>query len=183
MAAEKTLMTAYDLIFMPDDGNRHELVRGELRTRPSAGAVQGSIASRLGIRFGNHVETHALGGLFGAATGFYLARNPDLVRAPDLAFVAAGRFPGGRLPVVFPELAPDLVAEVVSTQGIQDVEEKVKDWLDAGVRMVWVLLAATRTVRIHRPGVAARVITAEAMLDGEDVLPGFTCPVLDLFPE
>jgi Uma2 family endonuclease len=180
--AKKTLMTAYDLFFMPDDGNRHELVKGELRTMPPAGGLHGSISSRLDHRLRTHAEAHGLGEVFGAETGFYLARNPDVVRAPDVAFVAAGRFPGGRLPVGFPELAPDLVAEVVSTQSTQDVKEKVQEWLEAGVRLVWALHASSRTVRAYRPGIEFCVLSADDELDGEDVLPGFRCRVGDLFP-
>ena len=183
MPASKTLMTAYDLFFLPDDGNRHELVKGELRTMPPAGGLHGSIASRLDHRVRSHVEAHGLGEVFGAETGFYIARNPDVVRAPDVAFVAAGRFLGGRLPIAFPELAPDLVADVVSpSQSAQEVEEKVQEWLEAGVRLVWVLQASSRSVRAYRLGREVRVLTDLDQLDGEDVLPGFSRPVGDLFP-
>jgi Uma2 family endonuclease len=182
MAAKKTLMTAHELLYMPDDDMRHELVKGELRTMPPAGGLHGSIAMRLGRRVGTHVEAHDLGEVFGAETGFYLERGPDTVRAPDLAFVAAGRLPGGRLPVGYVELVPDLVVEVVSTQSQADAEAKVQMWLEAGVRLVWSLHAASKSARIYRPGREVRVLTSDDELDGEDVLPGFRCRVGDLFP-
>src|SRR4051794_26210352 len=114
MTQEKTLLTADQLFEMPDDGMRHELVRGELRTMPPAGAEHGWIAFNAARIVGNHVITNQLGWVFAAETGFRIFRDPDTVRAPDVAFVGAARFPEGRPPIRFAELAPDLIVEVVS---------------------------------------------------------------------
>src|SRR3712207_3004809 len=110
MTTKKALLTADDLFELPNDGRRHELVRGKLYTMPPAGLAHGFVAGRLFRLVSNHVEAHQLGYAFAAETGFRIGRDPDTVRAPDVAFVAGGRFPAGRLPERFGELAPDLVA-------------------------------------------------------------------------
>jgi Uma2 family endonuclease len=151
MTVEKTLLTADDLFHLPDDGMRHELVRGELRTMPPAGGLHGSIANRLANRITNFVEPRGLGEVFAAETGFWIDHNPDVVRAPDVAFVAAGRLPEGVVPVTYVDLVPDLLAEVVSPNDTAtEVEEKVHDWLRAGSRMVLVLHWRTKSVTVYR---------------------------------
>lgn len=175
------LLTAEDLWAMPEHGGHCELVKGELIEMPPAGAEHGATAFDLGVHLGNFVRTHRLGRVCAAKTGFILARNPDTVRAPDVAFVAAERLPSP-LPTNFLELAPDLVVEVVSPgDTAQEVEDKVADWLTAGTRLVWVIYPRSRMVHVHRPHAPSRRLTAADALDGEDVVPGFSCPVMDLF--
>ena len=116
---------------------RHELVDGALRTLAPAGGEHGRIGARLLIRIGVFVEAQRLGEVFTAGTGFWLRRNPDTVRAPDVAFVRAERLPSKPDEVVFYRLAPDLVVEVVSPFDRRtEVTAKVMMWLDAGVRDV-----------------------------------------------
>lgn len=104
------------------------------------------------------------------------------MRAPDLAFVAAGRFAEGRLPTAFGELASDLVVEVVSpSDTASEVQEKVQDWLGAGVRVALVLYPSTRSAAVYRSLRAVQVLTQDEPLDLDDVLPGFRCTVRDFF--
>ena len=178
MATEKALLTADDLFRLPDDHMRHELVRGELRTMPPAGAEHGWIASEIGSMVRDFVRAHNLGWVFAAETGFHIFGDPDTVRAPDVAFVASGRFPGGRLPRNFARLAPDLVVEVVSPGDTRsEVEEKVGDWLEGGARLVWVVRPAARTVNVSSPSTRPVLLTEGDGVDGRDVLPGFVQPV------
>lgn len=175
------LLTAEDLWAMPEQGGHCELVKGERIEMPPAGFEHGTVTFDLGILLGNYVRAHRLGRVGAAETGFVLARNPDTVRAPDAAFVAAERLPSP-LPTNFLELAPDLVVEVVSCgDTAQEVEDKVADWLTAGTRLIWVIYPRSRTVHVHRPHAPSRRLTAADTLDGEDVVPGFSCPVMDLF--
>lgn len=184
MAVEKTLVTAEELLRLPGRGRRYELVKGELRSMPPAGGEHGVVAGEFLGRIREHVRAHRLGLVFAAETGFRLARDPDTVRAPDVAFVAAGRLPGDRPPATFPELAPDLVVEVVSPfDTASEVEEKVLEWLRAGARLVWLAYPSTRTVGVYRALDSIRLLTQDDRLDGEDVLPGFSCPVSELFPD
>jgi Uma2 family endonuclease len=181
MAIQRKLMTAEELFKMPDDGMRHELVKGELRTMPPAGAEHGFVAIVAGAQVLNHVKANRLGWVFAAETGFTIERGPDTVRAPDVAFVAAGRFPDGRPPRTFADLAPDLAVEVLSpSDRPREVREKVLQWIEAGVRLVWVISPSARSVTVYRSNGSTRVLSAADQLDGEDVLPGFTCAVQDL---
>lgn len=177
---EAPLTTAEQLLDLPDDGMRHELVEGTLRTMTPAGGEHGRIGARLLIRVGVFVESRRLGEVFTAETGFWLGRDPDTVRAPDLAFVRADRVPDARVPGFVP-LAPDLVAEVVSPNDrAVEVAGKALSWLDAGVRLVWVVDPANQTVTVYRPD-GVSVLRGGDALHGEDVLPGFDLALTELW--
>ena len=119
---------------------------------------------------------------FGAETGFKIASDPDTVRAADIAFVRRERIPEAGIPKNFWELAPDLVVEVLSpgdTYG--EVEDKVEDWLNAGVRAVWVVNSKRRGVTIYRSTTDVTRLSEGDELDGGDVVPGFRCQVSEIF--
>src|SRR5688500_6257676 len=124
--------TAEDLWAMPTVDGRRELVRGEVREMPPGGFDHGAIGMNIAVRLGAHVAQNRLGVVLGADTGFVLSRNPDTVRAPDVAFVAAARIPASGRTVRFWEGAPDVAIEVVSPgDTVEEVEEKVDHYLDA----------------------------------------------------
>lgn len=173
--------TADELLAMPDDGNRYELVEGALRMMSPAGGRHGRVAMNLAFLIRKFVEKHPFGVVFAAATGFLLARNPDTVRAPDVAFVSASRLGDlvdetGYLP-----LAPDFVAEVLSPNDRpSEVEAKVKDWLTAGVQAVLVVDPQTRCVHCHRSDDDVQTVTA-GTVDLTPVFPGLRLLLSDLF--
>jgi Uma2 family endonuclease len=169
------LMSAEDLLHTSVPDKRTELVRGVLVVREPAGGRHGRVANELSRVIGNHVHAHALGAVYAAETGFTLARRPDTVRAPDVAFVRQDRVPEPE-PVGFPELAPDLAVEVLSP-GDQpgDTLSKVADWLSAGTRLVWVVDPERRLARVYRHDGTEQIVTADQTLNGEDVLPSFAC--------
>lgn len=138
MAASQTLVTADQLLRLSAQGKRYELVKGELREMAPTGGRHGRVAIRLGGRLNSYVDEHNLGEVFAAETGFRLSKDPDTVRAPDVAFVARGRLPEEGLPAGYPEIAPDLVVEVLSPS-----DAAVEDWLEAGVKLVWVVYPDT----------------------------------------
>lgn len=182
MSTQKVLFTAEDLLRICATGKRYELVEGELVEMAPTGARHGRVASRADHRLRAYVEREDLGEVFAAETGFRLARNPDKVRAPDVAFVSKGRLPPGDLPVGFLDVVPDLVVEVVSPGDTASyVQAKVEDWLRAGVRLVWVFYPDTRSVAVYCSLGKSYILTEEDQLQGDPVLPGFTCPVKDLF--
>jgi Uma2 family endonuclease len=182
MSTVSGLMTAEDLWNMPDDGTRRELVRGELRTRPPAGFEHGDIGLTLGAMLKEHVKKNRLGKAVGADTGFILARDPDVVRAPDAGFVSRARIEQLGVPKQFFPGAPDLAVEIVSPgDTMYEIEEKVDDFLAAGTRLVWVVNPRRRTVTVYRPGPQVDILKEAEQLSGEDVVPGFTCRVGDLF--
>jgi Uma2 family endonuclease len=134
----------------------------------------------LALRLGAHVERTRAGQLFAAETGFTLARGPDTVRAPDIAFIRRERLPDPE-PAGFPDLAPDLVVEVLSPDDRSgDVLAKVADWLSAGTRLVWVVDPSRRLARVHQSDGTEVLVAADEALDGQDVVPGFSCTLAEI---
>ena len=152
MSAVVQLITAEELLNMPDDGFRYELIRGELKKMsPPPGDVHGRVAMKFGWRLAQHVETKNLGTVYAAETGFRIEKDPDTVRAPDCAFVSLKRREEvGEVQGYFPG-APDLAVEVVSpSDTYAEVEEKALDWLSAGSSIVLVLTPRKRTIAVYR---------------------------------
>ena len=173
----QALLTAEELLRLNLPNKRTELVRGMLIIREPAGYQHGNIAARLMLAIGNYVEAHTLGRVFAAETGFTLARKPDTVRAPDVAFISNKRLPDPP-PRGFAELAPDLAVEVLSPDdGAGEVLDKVADWLKAGTRLVWVVDPIRVLARVYRADGSESVLGESDVLLGEDVLPGFTCAI------
>jgi Uma2 family endonuclease len=174
------LMTAEDLMALPDDGSFHELDEGRLVTMPPSAARSSRVCTLLLIKLGAFVLQHGLGMLMGEQGGVVLRRGPDIVRAPDISFVrqdrvvdtGRGYFPG----------APDLAVEVLSpSDRYSAVSRKVTQYLAAGVRLVWVIDPEERTVTIHRSGNVVTVLPEDGVLDGEDVVPGFRLPLIEIW--
>jgi len=173
-------MTAEELLYTNVPNKRTELVRGVLVVREPAGYAHGRVAMNLAVQLANHVERAAAGQVLAAETGFTLARAPDTVRAPDIAFVRRDRLPEA-VPQGFAELAPDLVVEVLSTDDRPgEVLAKVADWLSAGTRLVWVVEPLRRLARVYRYDGSEMIVPADGALDGEDVLPGFSCALASI---
>ena len=174
--------TAEDLLAMPDDGWRYELIEGVLHRMPPAGGEHGEIETELVFHLRLYVTARGLGKVYPGNTGFLFERDPDLVRFPDVAFVRTDRLPTpdrrrGHMPVI-----PDLAVEIVSpTDAPQEVADKVAFYLARGVLLVWTVHPADRTVAVHRAGEPPRVFDAVDLLDGEEVVPGFRLRVGDIF--
>src|SRR4051794_1782960 len=172
--AATKLVTADELWNMRPDGMRHELVRGELRTMAPAGFEHGAVGMRLAAALTSYVEENNLGVVVMAETGFTIERDPDTVRAPDIAFIRQAKIPKAGLPKTFWEGTPDLLVEVVSpSDRPSEVQEKVKNWLECGTEIVWVLNPVKRTLTVCRRGVNDRPLGVDDSVDGEDVVPGF----------
>lgn len=171
-------MTAEELVHVSYPGEVTELVRGQLVVREPPGTRHGAIASRLTYVLADFVYRNRLGVVFAQNTGFQIESNPDTVRAPDAAFLAESRAAAIH-DRGYACIAPDLVVEVLSPDDrTGEVRAKVADWLSAGVRLVWVIDPRRRAAHVYRPD--GSVSSGETRLDGEDVLPGFTCVVDDL---
>ncbi|HEV2799675.1 MAG TPA: Uma2 family endonuclease [Pyrinomonadaceae bacterium] len=176
------MITAEELLEMPDDGFRYELVEGELRQMSPAGHNHGRIAIRLTIPLGKFVADHELGEVYAAETGFKLKTNPDTVRAPDVAFIRQERVAEVGETEGFWPGAPDLAVEVNSPGDmIGEVEEKVREWLNAGTSLVWVVSPKLRVVTVYRSLTDILTLTEKDTLDGGEVVPGFQLPVAELF--
>jgi Uma2 family endonuclease len=183
MTATGIRMTADELLRLPDNGMRRELIAGELYEMPPAGGEHGYVGNRAQIELGIYLRQHPeIGGSFFLSdTGYRLSRDPDTVRAPDISYVGPDRLDQARVRG-FPELAPDFVVEVVSPNDTAaEIQRKVDEWLAAGVVLVWVLYPATRTAMTFRVGGEIQLLHAEDTITAEPVLPGFACRLADLF--
>lgn len=182
MTISAQLITADQLWDMPHHGGRSELVNGELRHMPPTGPEHGSVTYELGFLLGVHVRAKKLGKLFAAETGFVIRQNPDTLRAADITFVSTARIPATGLPKKFWRIAPDLAVEVASpSDTLSEIEEKIDDWLDGGTQLVWLVSPTRRTVTVYRKGQSPRVVEAQDVLTGDDIVPGFSVAVADIF--
>ena len=179
MAPTQTMVTAEQLLAQ-GNADRCELIRGEIVPMTPASPGHGRIASRLDTRLRNYVEARSLGEVYGGDVGFHIERDPDTVRAPDIAFVRAERAAEEPERGFFPG-PPDLAVEVVSPDDrLSEAMAKVQDWLAAGCEAVWLVDPATQRVTIFRTG-QTTVLKAGDTLTGGDLLPGFALPVAELF--
>ena len=183
MTAVRKLLTADDLLAMPEDGKKYELVRGELIEMPPPGFMHGLVVRRIGQRFGNFVDEHSLGFVVTSEVGIYSERDPDTVIAPDCAVISLER-----IPTPFPTrgyifgVVPDLVVEVISPgYSTTAAEARAQMWLDAGARLALVAYIATEEMVAHSDDGAVRRFGIGDTLTCEPVLPGFDCQVAEIF--
>ena len=180
--AKPKLLTAADLLGLSSRGVRGELIRGVLYETMPTGREHGRILINLGAELRNFTKPRGLGRVEGGDVGVWLERDPDTVRAPDIAFFSPEKEPPEEIAAGYAEVVPDLLAEVVSPNDTaREVREKAEMWLGFGVSLVWVVNPETRTVDVHRRGHPITTLTEQEALEGFDVLPGFTCSVSDIF--
>ena len=180
----KVRLTAEDLWKLGEGDTRRELVDGEVREMAPAGGVHGHVAGRISGRMTEHERHHGGGKVLVGDVGFVLELPYDRerVRGPDVAFVSNARLPEGRLPEGFLRGAPDLAVEVLSpSDNPVDLQQKVRDYFEAGARLVWVIAPAARAATVYRADGSARLLREGDHLDGEDVLPGLLIPLAELF--
>lgn len=174
----RSTATEEDLLRTPKDGRKRELVDGQIRVSP-AGTRHGRVCIRLAIRLGAFVESQELGYVFDSSTGFRLPGGN--IRVPDLSFVSRGRFRDEQVPEGFGEVPPDLVVEVLSPEDrSRDVLDKIGEYLQAGVRLVWVIDPKGRGAAAYRSLTEVRRFGPDGFFDGEDVVPGFRCAVAEV---
>jgi Uma2 family endonuclease len=171
-----TFMTADELLRLPDDGWRYELVQGELRKMSPSGARHARVAAQIIGSLIAYLKDHPIGTAYASEAGFRISRSPDTVRAPDAAFVSANRVID--TPSFF-EGPPDVAFEVTSPgDTYSEIEEKTLGWLRAGVRAVVIVDPRTSSVRIHRASGATTVADA---IEIEEILPSWKLPLSEVF--
>ena len=171
-----------ELMALPQDGFKRELLNGDIIMSP-AGSEHGYISFLLLLALGRLVDPQRLGVVFDSSTGLRL--TPDDVLSPDVAFVSKARLAGlKRPPRGFFIGAPDLVVEVLSpTDSAERMHEKLVLYFAHGTRLAWVINPAERNALVYRGPEADRLLRGTDALDGEDVLPGFRLPLVELFAE
>jgi Uma2 family endonuclease len=176
----KTLLTAKDLAEMGDEGEFCELVDGELVRMSPSFLPEARVVRMVQRLLDNFVFPRQLGEIFGPDLGYEL--TPHRVRAPDVSFVSAVKLSAYGNPQEFAKVIPDLAVEVISPDVKYGyLQRKIRDYFEAGVRLLWIVDPAMQTVTVYRSPVELRVLTTADTLSGEDVIPGFSCPVAELF--
>ena len=182
MATTEKLLTAEEFEELPDDGKRYELIDGELRQIAPTVNWHGEVESKLVVRVGSHVEAHRLGIVSCGETLYIVRRDPDRVRAADIAFIRQERVPSLEARQHIMEVIPDLVVEILSkSDTIEEISNKIDDWLGAGVQMLWIVDPFRRTVTIYQPGCDPTILGEHGFLEGDPVVAGFRCPMADIF--
>lgn len=184
-SATRPALTADQFAALPEpvDGSQQELVRGEIETVPPPGFLHGVVQANVLFQLKLYANRTKAGRVT-AESGLITETGPDTVRGPDVAFWSYERVPADQVPVVYANVAADLVAEIVSPSNTRRaVATKIREYFASGVRMVWVVDPDERTVTVYtRPGDGA-VLWDDATLTGGPVLPEFACPVIDLFTQ
>ena len=185
MSTSAKVITEDDLLRLSADGNRYELVGGELRQMSPTGYEHGRCTGNLHALLWTHVRRLKLGHVLAAETGFVLDRTSDgklTVRAADVAFVAKDRIPKDADRMRYLRIAPDVVVETLSpSDSAADVEEKISYWIRAGVRIALTVDPASRSVTVHRPTPETIRLVIGDELDLGDVVSGFRCQVSEIF--
>ena len=178
-------VTPEELLSLPDS-KAFELVGGNLVER-HMGLESSRIAARIIFLILLFLEDRKLGEVFGSDASYQcFPHAPKDVRKPDVSFIRGERFPGGRLPEGHCRIAPDLAVEVISPGDIAyEIDEKVSDYLKAGVRLIWVVYPFLQRVTVFRGtpsslGAGSELFAGD-QITGEDVLPGFSCAVAQFF--
>jgi Uma2 family endonuclease len=180
MATIERILTAEELLELGDIGSC-ELLRGELVMMSPASFNHGWIAGNIHAALVSFVKPRRLGIVATAEAGFVIDRKPDTVRAPDVSFIRAERIPPDGVSGFFPG-APDLAVEVLSPSDRPgEAASKVQEWLGAGCDTVWVVDPRTSSVTAHRRGVEAKTFFETNTLICENLLPGFSLPVVEIF--
>ena len=180
MAVERRPVTAEELLATPDDGLRRELIDGTVRTMAPASGGHGLDAGAIHGHLFVYLLAHPIGVALAAETGFRLRRDPDRVRAPDVAVVLYASRPRETIGSGYLEGAPDLAVEVVSPgDAANDLAERVADWLAGGASAVWVVRSGPR-IEVHRADGRIERLGPDDQIDGGELLPGFRMRVRDL---
>ena len=178
--ATTRVITDEELLRLPKDGSKYELVDGGLRVSP-AGWAHERVVARLMGRVSAWAEARGLGDVLGSNALYVLPGGNK--RAPDLSFVAAGRLEGAA-GSAWLALAPDLAVEVISPNDTaRQLLDTVGEYLAAGVRLVWVIDPERRRAAVYRSPTDVHEIGPSGSLEGEDVLPGFVCPLSEIIGE
>ncbi|MGH8065203.1 MAG: Uma2 family endonuclease [Candidatus Entotheonellia bacterium] len=182
MATTEKLLTAEEFEELPDDGKLYELIDGQPREITPLTMWQGEVEVNLAMRLHTHVRGRALGCVSIGKVAFIVRRNPDRVRAADVTFIRQERVPPLEARQHMMEVIPDLVVEILSKHdAIEEVNNKIDDWLNAGVQMLWIGDPFRRTLTIYQHGHDPILLGEHGILEGDPVVPGFRCPVAEIF--
>ena len=178
------MMTIDEFMVAELPEGKSELVRGELRLTPPPGSPHSRAATNLVVLLSTYAKKHRLGLVFGDSTGYELVRFPHTVRVPDASFVRADRIPSdGVEPGIF-KFPPDLAIEVISPSDTATLlEERVRDYALTGTALIWIVEPKQRTIMCIPSDAPVSWLSEGDTLSGGSVVPGFSCPVAEVFDQ
>ena len=179
--AEEKVWTDAEFMALNRDGHRYEIVNGELIDKGNSGAKHGYVCSILMILLGGYVHIQKLGAMFDSNTAFNMKSGNK--RSPDVSFMATERLQGlDELPDGL-EGVPDLAVEILSLSNtVAEIHDKLVEYFENGGRLVWVIHPKEQYVLVYRSSQEPdRLLKSADSLDGEEIVPGFTLPVAELF--
>ncbi|MEG4809022.1 Uma2 family endonuclease [Microcoleus sp. F8-D3] len=180
--AEQKIWTDAEFMALNRDGHRYEIVNGELIDMGNSGAKHGYVAVILSAALFNCVSTRKLGAIFDSSIAFKMKSGNK--RSPDVSFMAKERLKGlDDLPDGFLEGAPDLAVEILSPGNtVAEIHDKLVEYFENGARLVWVIHPQEQYVLVYRSSQEPdRLLKSTQCLDGEEIVPGFTLPIAELF--
>ena len=176
-------LTAEEFYALPEptDGTKLELVKGEIVAMPGPGLEHGEIQLSLGALIKNFLRLHKLGRVV-TESGIITERDEDTTRGPDISYYSKERLPLEKRVVKYHDLPPDLCVEIISPSNAKkDLRDKIQEYFAVGVRMVWLVDPEGRSVTVLTSPKKGSTLYDDSELDGDDVLPGFTCKVSEIF--
>ena len=182
--ATKARITAEDFWRMPSTEMHRELVNGEIIEMNPPGWNHGRLVSFIAHSIEEHVRKHGGGEVAAGDVGVVLnlSYDPERVRGADVAFLSAERIAARKPTEKWYPAAPDLAVEILSpSESSANIQQKVRDYLEAGARLVWIIAPQAQTATVYRAGGTARLLREYDCLEGEDVLPGLIIPLEELF--
>ena len=170
------------LEFHAHEKRLYELIEGVL-VEKTVGTYESYLALLIGRLIGNHVAEHNLGVVLGADGMMRLF--PGLVRIPDVSFISWDRWPHEQvMQEAIADLAPDLAVEVISPGNTKkEMDDKLRDYFDAGVKLVWYVIPSSREVKVYTSPENLSLLNEQQTFDGGDVLTGFQLELRELFAE
>lgn len=180
------VMTTEELLSLPDDGTERELIRGQLRERPMT--RRNRRHSRVTIKLGKLLDLwldeqpEPRGEVLAGEAGFRIRQEPDTTVGIDVAYISAEVATRNADNAAVIDGPPVLAVEILSpSDRHEDIVEKIEEYLDTGVLLVWLVDPDLRTVCVHRPGAEPELFNIHQVLSGEPDLPGLRIPVSEVF--
>lgn len=182
-AIQNKVWTDEELLSLPDDMKKCEIIKGELVVSP-AGIEHEEIGVRLIIALGTYIRKQKLGIVCGSSAGYWMKDKTSFL-SPDVLFITKERLKGEkRAPKKFFDGAPDLVVEILSpSDTVERLHEKIVEYFDNDARLIWVLNPEEQVVLVYHTPQPDKLLRMNDALDGEDIVPGFSMPVSELFAE
>jgi len=181
-ALQQERMTFHDAARLDPDEHSGELDEGRWVPVTKNPWRPGRVIFNVCFVLGQYAKQHPGWSISAGDPGTKLARNPDRLRGPDVGMVRAEREPTGKGVDGWLEGAPDVVVEVIGDgQSSSELAKKALEYLAAGAKVVWVLDPDPQTVVLFMPPNRVQILGRDEILDGGDVLPGFSCKVAELF--